>query len=543
VSSWTIIFRASFIALAFSSSAYAQDSIQVQSLDALDPLEVGLPDTSLPPSLWDGTHAAMAGRVIAALPDAMGDGYQSPFTGELVRAVLSTGGHPPQGGRGDLQLAVLRTDRLLAAAGVHDVYDLLERTPNINQNTEMSYWHAELAFAVGDLPRACRTANALLEGREQAYWLRARAFCLGLNGQGAAAELTAELARSETSDPEFDTLLFALTLGGELDGSIAPISSGLKLAMTRHLVGPGRVVGHIADSAPGWLHRLDLGPVGETLTEGDDPQTLLALAEAESGMARTALLETVLSQGRDREAAALALGQLLDDDADGGDFVEAAVRYGREIQSLPITRTTLQHGYRIALAALIIDDRRLGMRWRNALRDGPAPSRATTPMLSGPGGAVKPDGETLMVESVPEWVPPSASEMISLNLAIAVAQDRLRGGEVHALLGAYLEVHGDASLPDILALTRLGASMPRDMRLDLLEAPAATTPSSVFAMEAAARSGAKAEAALLGALSLMPTDTPQSTDTLSRVVKVLDSIDMRGAALGLVLERLVVRAL
>jgi hypothetical protein len=541
VSSWTIIFRASVIALAVSASASAQDSIQVQSLDALDPLEVGLRDTSLPQSLWDGTQASMAHRVIAALPGADGDGFDSPFTGELVRAVLITGGHPPRGGRGDLPLAVLRADRLLAAAGAHDAYDLLERTPNINQSTELSRWHAELAFAVGDVSRACRTADALLDGREQAYWLRARAFCLSLNGQGAAAELTAELARSESADPEFDTLLFALTLGGDTDGAITPITSGLKLAMTRQLVGSDRVMGHVATSAPGWLRRFDAGGVAGSLNSDDDPQLLLSAAEAESGSTRTALLETVLAQGRDREAAALALGLLLDDAVEGGDFIEASLRYGGEIQSLPITRATLLHGYRFALAALIVDERRLAGRWRDALRDGPAPTRTVMPTVS--GESVKPGESAPMAEPLPEWIPPSANRMISLDLAVAVARDRLRGGDVHALLGAYREVHGDASLPEILALTRLGAPLQREMRERLVDQPAALTHPAVYAMEAAARSGAKAEAALLGALSLMPTETPASTDTLSRVVKVLDSIDMRDAALGLVLERLVLRAL
>ena len=98
MSSWTIISRASLAAALLSGAALAQNPIEVERLDALDPLEVGLPGAALSNRLWDGTGAAMAQAVLTRLPGTDGDGYASEALAETARSVLVSGGRPPAGG-------------------------------------------------------------------------------------------------------------------------------------------------------------------------------------------------------------------------------------------------------------------------------------------------------------------------------------------------------------------------------------------------------------------------------------------------------------
>jgi hypothetical protein len=67
-------------------------------------------------------------------------------------------------------------------------------------------------------------------GRDTAYWLRVRAFCLAFDGNIPAGELTAELARSRSANDSFDALFDALTLDRGLPRNAAP-RSGLELAI------------------------------------------------------------------------------------------------------------------------------------------------------------------------------------------------------------------------------------------------------------------------------------------------------------------------
>tara|TARA_R110002126_G_scaffold18360_6_gene70460 strand:- start:21128 stop:22702 length:1575 start_codon:yes stop_codon:yes gene_type:complete len=521
------------------STALAQGPIEVQSLDALDPLEVGLPGAALGISLWDGSDADMASRVLMLLPEASRDGYASPALADLARSVLSSGGYPPAGGRGNPALPVLRADRLLAAGGVFEAYDLLERTPNLNQNEALSRLHAELAFATGNTRSACHSADALLRGREQAYWLRARAVCLALDGQESAAELTAELARNSSDDVGYDTMLYALTLDGNPPPALPPVDSGLKLSMAFQLDGETDLDTLEVGTAPGWLQRFVHGRAMPAPVPASDPAQALAAALALSGPGRTAGLETVLVQGVDRSIAAGALSGLLDDAVASDGFAVAARRYGREVHTLPVTRETLADGYRFALAALLSGDLRTASQWRDALMDGP-PQPQPVMAFDETGKPIDPLDDAMLVEVPPAWVPPSPRRMVNLDLAIAIARDRLSGDQTSALLGAHFEAYGPSALADMLAFNRLGAGEVAGLRPALLLAAPATVGPEVLAMEAAARSGAGAEAALLAIAVL--AGAPLNAETLSRSIVVLDQLGLRRAALDVLLERLVARA-
>jgi hypothetical protein len=559
----TMIFRASALALLLSGSAAAQQDIEVQRLDALDPMEVGLPDAALGSTLWDGTNAEMARLVLQRLPGAQGDGYGSIALGELARVVLSSGGYPPHGGRGAFDLAVLRVDRLLVAAGAHDGFDLLERTPNLNQSADLSRRHAELAFALADSARACRTADSLLDGREQAYWQRVRAFCFALEGQSAAAELTAELARTGGDDADFDALLYAITLGNGLGETEPVISSGLTLAMARHLDSENLVAG-LSTDAPGWLRSLVVGTAPGEMIQMTDPVTMLEAADAETGATRTLMLEAVLAQGLDREAATAALVRLLNDARVSGDFIAAGHFYGREIGTLPITEDTLADGYAIALAALVFGDVSSARQWRHGLVNGPVrlPQPVGPATLGGPDGAApsallektEMDGQDMPEpEPVPVWVSAPAEQITTLDLLIAVAEDALTGDGKATLIGDWMSQQGPLgnflggdgipAISELMALERLGASMPDDYRRVLLSGSASSTQPELVLMDAAARAGAQAETAMHAIRALHQAGDTPTADTLGRVIAALDAVGLREAARFILVERLVERAL
>ena len=545
MSSWKIISRASLLAALLGGAAAAQNPIEVERLDALDPLEVSLTDRGLGDRLWTGTGRDMAEAVLTRLPGSADAGYASEALGDTARIILLSGGQPPAGGRGDARLAELRVDRLLAAGGAHDAFDLLERTPNVNRNPALARWHAELGFAVGAADRACQTTNALIDNREAPDWLRRRAFCLALDGQGAAAELTAELARAASDDDDFDARLFSITLGSVAEG-VEPPDSGLDFAMARYLVDPEADTPAIAETAPPWLRALGFTPVFEPVAI-TDPAAAFEAALALSGAERHHALEDLLGQGRDREIAARAFGQLLADTPDTARFIHVARHHGGEIETLPLTEASLEHGYEIALAAAIIGDLRDAARWRDALMDGP-PRRPGAAELEGQPVLEMADGTLVYADGTPvddavsEWVPPSPRRMVALDLALHIARDALGAGNFDAVLAAWVESQGSGALPEQLALGVLGARLPGDIRLAVLGRSETAGSPEAAAMEMAVRAGARAETALLAVSVLNRPETATDPVAFSRAIAALDAAGLRRHALALVLERVIARA-
>lgn len=546
MSSWKTISRASLLAALLGGAAAAQNPIEVERLDALDPLEVSLTTRGLDERQWDGTGRDMAEAVLMRLPGTGDGGYASEALGDTARLILLSGGQPPAGGRGDARLAELRVDRLLAAGGAYDAFDLLERTPNVNRHPELGRWHAELGFAVGDSERACQTANALIVNRDAPDWLRRRAFCLALEGQGAAAELTAELARSQSEDEDFDARLFAYILATPVADTVGPADSGLDLAMAQALLDPEADMPPIADTAPAWLIALGHRPPFETPRIADTAAALDA-ALALTARERHQALEDVLANGEDREVAALALGHLLADTSSAARFIHIARHHGSEVESLPVTEATLAHGYDIALASMIVGDLRAAARWRNALLDGPS-RRVSPAALAGQPIVETADGQLIYANGTPvdavqpEWVPPAPQRMVTLDLSLAIARDALSGGNFDAVFAAWVESQGDGSLGEQLALAELGAGLPHSARLTVLGHDAVATAPEWPVMEMAMRSGARAEMALLAISLLNRPETSADPVVFSRSIASLDAAGLRDNALALVLERVITRS-
>jgi hypothetical protein len=520
-----------------AGSAQAPDSgIAVQELGAIHPLEVDA-GGSLPETVWSSGDAVALGALLETLPTAQA-GWRSPAAGRLALGALLSGGPAPDGAQDRFALAELRARRALAVGRPQPVLRLLERTPQINQSPGLSRVYAELAFALGQTEEACRAANALLDERDAPYWLRARAACLAIGGNIPAGELTAELARAQAPNREFDAIFDAFTLDRTVDAGFAP-ATGLQLALAA-LAAPERRF-EAAETAPAWLHRAAArtGPriaLPETLPEA------LEAAVAMEGEARSVALGAIIQQDLDRVIAAEALAIRLTDAAQDGAFVEIASAYGAEVARLPITADTLAHGRLFVLAALAADDVVAAEAWREALFDGPRRAEPEPPpqpvpadgpsALSAPPGYASGATETLG----PEWTPPPPGVMVALDFARAVAAGRIEDDGFAALLAARIEGATPERLCQAALLTALGADDGGALRAAMTGlARSADAPAPVLAPGLlAAGAGAIGESALHAALVLEAA--PQDAEACAGAGIILQLAGLEGEALRLALE-------
>lgn len=529
---------AAFAAFALQAGAAQEPSsgIAVQELGAIHPFEVDA-GGNLPETVWSSGDAVALEALLDALPRAQ-EGWSEPAAARLALSALLSGGAPPEGLEDRFTLAELRARRALAAGRPQPVLRLLDRTPQINQSPGLSRVYAELAFALGQTEDACRAANALLEDRDAPYWLRARAACLAIGGNIPAGELTAELARAQAPNTEFDAVFDAYTLDRPVDEAFMP-ATGLQLALAA-LAAPERRFS-AAETAPAWLHRAAArtGPriaLPETLPEALEAAVLM------EGEARSVALGAIIQQDLDRVIAAEALAVRLTDAAEAGAFVEIASAYGAEVAQLPITADTLAHGRLFVLAALAADDIVAAEDWREALFDGPPrsepePAPQPTPgadpaTLNAPPGFVSGDAEALG----PEWTPPPASVMVALDFARAVAAGRIEDDAFTALLAARIEGATPQRLCQAAMLTALGAEDGGALRAAMTGlARAEDAPAPVLAPGLlAAGAGALGESALHAALTL--ERAPQDAEACAGAAVILQRAGLDAQALRLVLE-------
>lgn len=532
---------ASALALAASAALAGaqQPEIAVAELGQVHPLEVSA-GGGLPDMVWSSGDARALQAVLETLPRSDAADWRDPAAARLALSALLSGGDSPDAAGGDdAALSVLRADRVLSAGGARSAYGLLSRTPGLNDYPALSALYAETAFALGERGNACRAANALLTGRDTAYWLRVRAFCLVLDGNIPAGELTAELARAQSANDSFDALFDALALDRDLPRNAAP-RSGLELAIAEAVAPQTRIAPHA--SAPGWLKRAAerTGPAINL------PQTLpeaLEAAVALDGPDRRAALGALIQQELDRSIAAEALAIRLSDAAEAGEFVAAARAYGPEVSRLPITGDTLAHGRIFVLAALGADDIIAARQWRNALMDGPPappPTPQPDPMVT-PGGspsalAAPPGYQNPQALVEPPWTPPAPGVMVELDFAAAVASGRIEGDSFAALLAARIETADAARLCQAAALAALGADDGGQMRAAMtgLERDADRSALVVAPGLLAAAAGALGESQLHAAALLEAA--PGDAEACATAGLILDHAGLRGEALSWVLD-------
>jgi len=204
--------------------------VEVTTLAAPDAFSTPGRDTGLPPTLWRGTSLAIARTVLPILAQRS----LPPAGAALARRVLATGAPGPEGAGSDPVLAAARGAALITQGDPRSAAVILSRAPALDRSAELARVAAESALLAGQDARACAIEEALTAGRDDPYWLRLRAYCQAIAGKATEAQLTFDLAQSQSKDPAFARLMGAKLSGGGDPGQPS-LRNGLDLALSRSL--------------------------------------------------------------------------------------------------------------------------------------------------------------------------------------------------------------------------------------------------------------------------------------------------------------------
>ena len=221
--------RVLFCGLLLLAAAPAWAQVQVTTLAPPDAFSTPGRETGLPAELWRGTPIETARAVLPVLAAKP----MSPAAAAFARRVLATGATGPEGTVGDEALAGARATALMALGDVAAAAKILERAQGLERNADLARAAAEGALLAGDSGRACAIAEGLGAGREEAYWLRLRAFCQAEAGKAGQAQLTLELAQTQARDATYGRLM-AAKLTGAAPGA-ASLRNGLDYALSKSL--------------------------------------------------------------------------------------------------------------------------------------------------------------------------------------------------------------------------------------------------------------------------------------------------------------------
>jgi len=172
--------------------AFAQDyglsapaEIESEILGAAKDYDAGtLQDGALDTSLWQGTSAGWAARLLSNAPLKS----QDPIIRDMVRTVILSGG-----------VYASTLDNFLA------------RNPDLAQSPLAQ---VDLALTKRDWQRACEISDTITTERALPQWARLRATCHALRGEMSAADVTRDLLRSSGYDnPAYHAQMDALLTG------------------------------------------------------------------------------------------------------------------------------------------------------------------------------------------------------------------------------------------------------------------------------------------------------------------------------------------
>jgi hypothetical protein len=219
---------AALIAACAAGAGHAQ-AVDVIPLAAPDAFTTAGRETGLPATLWQGASVEVARTVLPLLAARP----VTPAAQQLGRRVLATGAPGPARAGADVALAAARASALSALGDPRGAAAILERAPGLDRSPDLAKAAAESALLAGEDARGCSVAQGLSVSREEAYWLRLRAYCQALAGQTAQAQLTFELAQAQAKDATFARLM-AARLNGTPPGA-ASLRNGLDFALSRSL--------------------------------------------------------------------------------------------------------------------------------------------------------------------------------------------------------------------------------------------------------------------------------------------------------------------
>ena len=479
-----------------------EGGVDVEDLGSAQAYDVGAIDINegaLPPTLWNGTSAAVATTLIDAAPSAS----RSAVVSDMVARVLLSPGAPPSGGDGNTDYVNARLSKLVAL-GRSDALDaIFAREPNLARGAGGQRLKADAALRAKDANAACLIADGVSEGRAAPYWAKLRAFCHVERDEIRAAELTMDLLQqSGHEDAPFYAALMTLTgVKQDIDVQGSP-SALLRLMMNRIESGAVKddpLAAFIADahglSAIELDKRLAKLAIVPTLEGGqpDSGEFDLNTMGADTSPASWGRLYGAVKSSSDGRVIAKAATLLLTRAEEAGIFTPIANLIAPQIETIP-AQVRAEFDPKIWSRLAVREGDLYALRPLYDFIGADDPYRARVALASdalGNGFILGQLGE----------------DMTSRVLAKDGAQNRaVRDVFIATALGAQLSDPVAQRLTD-------GAFTLNGRRV---------APSRLLALESAARKGAQAEVALRAAI-ILGNEGPEAidADSLSRVIRAL----------------------
>jgi len=222
--------------------AFAQDyglsapaEIESESLGAAKDFDAGtLQDGALDTSLWQGTSAGWAARLLTNAPLKS----QDPIIRDMVRTVILSGGVPPRA-ETQMEAESYESARLQAVLAIESgrpdyistLDNFLARNPDLAKSPLAQ---VDLALSGGNWQRACEISDTVTTERALPEWARLRATCHALRGEMSAADVTRDLLRSGGyNNPAYHAQMDALLTGQDPAAETDPTDTLVTFLATR----------------------------------------------------------------------------------------------------------------------------------------------------------------------------------------------------------------------------------------------------------------------------------------------------------------------
>ncbi len=180
--------------------------------------------------MWQGADRAFVVRLLSKLPVTTA----SPTLQRLAQRLLLSAAEPPAGTVTGPSFIGLRLARLIEAGQFDLAAQLAVLAGGPSRDDTLLQARAEITLASNEVKTACEMAAANVRSSSAAFWLKLSGFCHILNGNEAAAQLSASLAAEiDPGDTGYQSLLTVLiSKSGKLPKSLPPPDI-LQLAMMR----------------------------------------------------------------------------------------------------------------------------------------------------------------------------------------------------------------------------------------------------------------------------------------------------------------------
>ncbi len=259
------------------------DGISTGALGSLDFAAVGLltPENGgFGPETWRGADRALVERLLPKLPVTT----RSPALQKLVQRLLLSAAEPPQGTSSGASFIGLRLGRLIEAGQFELAGQMAALAGGPSKDEALLQARAEIALASGEFKTACDMAAAQVRTSGAIFWLKLSGFCHILNGNEAAAQLSASLiAEQDADDTGYQNLLTALiSKSGKLPEKL-PRLDILQLAMIRFasLPLPAKIDGHSSAAVLKLMARMPGASVEQRLPAAERAEAAGAIGPEE----------------------------------------------------------------------------------------------------------------------------------------------------------------------------------------------------------------------------------------------------------------------